>query len=171
MRVKGGDTQPTAQDALTGNSAAANPTSCWPRPASQSYSPAPIPDSAVNGTSKSTIASKRPGSPGSTPTRFVEYSRSQGPPKKNDSANASMPWTSLYGILPMSSNRFTGILSTESVSTRRVSMLRIGSWNGPDASGMAATAPVATSTAAARAYGREAASMAPPSPVDRLSGI
>src|SRR5277367_1018635 len=65
-------------------------------------------------------------------------------------------------MFTMSSNRFTGILRTESASTKRVSMLRMGSWNGRDATGIATTALVAASIAAARAYGRKAACMAPP---------
>src|SRR5277367_81369 len=50
-------------------------------------------------------------------------------------------------MFTMSSNRFTGILRTESASTKRVSMLRMGSWNGRDATGIATTALVAASIA------------------------
>jgi hypothetical protein len=41
-------------------------------------------------------------------------------------------------------------------------MLRMGSWNGRDASGIATTALVAASAAAARRYRPEAARMTPP---------
>jgi hypothetical protein len=48
-------------------------------------------------------------------------------------------------------------------------MLRTGTWKGRGATGIATTALVAASAAAARAYGREAACTAPPFVFEWLS--
>src|ERR1700722_8861710 len=115
-----------SQPELIGSSAATSPHNCWPRAAEKSGSGCPIPDNAGNGNKKSVTAMKCDGSPGSTPHRFVALTTNQFPVKNSESANVLRAPISLDGTLTMSWNRLNGILKIDE-STRRVSMLRIGS--------------------------------------------
>ena len=56
-------------------------TACWPRPFS-SFCPRFIPFSTGNGNAKLTVDWKCPGSPGSTPQRFVGLTTNHGPAEK-----------------------------------------------------------------------------------------
>ena len=98
------------------------------------------------------------GSPGSTPQRFVALTTNQFPVKKNEFANVSRAWTSLYGMLTMSWNRLNGMLKMEE-STSCVSMLTTGGAATREALGVIATTLAAASAAAAVTREREAACM------------